>query len=80
MNLTNSEISEIKIWSYFNKKIIKFENTANSEIFKQLFCDDWERLLSHFIYNCDRNFNKFKSYLTIEQSNLLIVYIVRLTL
>ena len=79
MVITNGEIAEIQTWSYFNKKVVKFQNRANSEVFKQLFCDDWEQLLNHFIYNCDRNFNKFKTYLTNNQINDLFVYIVRLT-
>lgn len=78
MDFTKSEIAEIQTWSHFNNKVIKFQNTVNSEIFKQLFNDDWKRLRIHFIEDCNRDLNKFRTYLTNNQNNDVLIYVVRI--
>lgn len=80
MNITNSEVEEIRTWSHFNNKVIKFQNTANSDMFKELFNDDWKRLRIHFIEDCNRDLNKFRTYLTNNQNNDVLTYIVRISL
>lgn len=80
MDFTKSEIEEIRKWIHFNNKITKFQNSANGYMFKHLFDDDWERLLNHFIIDCNRNYNMFRTYLTAHQSDWLLLYIVRISL
>lgn len=79
-NLTNSEASEIQIWAGYTRKIRAFQSKANQELFIQIFKEDSERLLRHFIFDCDRQVIKFLTYLTTEQHNKLLIYIVKIEL
>lgn len=77
-NVTNSEVSEIQTWALYSRKIITFQNKANLNLFLEIFKKDAERLISHFVFDCDRKVIKFLTYLTTEQYNTLLVYIVKL--
>ena len=79
-DVTNSEVTEIQIWSLYNKKINKFVNNANTFIFHSLFKDDSVRLFESFVIKCDRDFNKFLTYLTSEQRNKILIHIVKIDL
>lgn len=79
-DITNSEINEIQIWSLYNDKITKFVNNANYIVFNNLFKEDSERLLEYFIIVCKRDFNSFLTYLTTQQRNELLIYIVKIEL
>lgn len=79
-NATNGEISEIQTWSSYNKKIKSFVNKANREIFTTLFKEDSERLLESFVLKCDRDFDKFLTYLTTDHRNNLLIHIVKINL
>jgi len=63
---------------YFTLKerMRKFENNSTLGVFKFIFDEDGDRLLRHFRMDCDNNFDKFLTYLTQEQKNILIVSIV----
>lgn len=62
----------------YSRKIITFQNKANLNLFLEIFKEDAERLISHFVFDCDRKVIKFLTYLTTEQYNTLLVYIVKL--
>ena len=59
-----------------SEKIKKFENNSTPGVFKFIFDEDGNRLWRHFRMDCDNNFNKFLTYLTQEQTNILVVSIV----
>lgn len=77
-DVTNSEVSEIQTWVLYSRKIKTFQNKANLNLFLEIFKKDAERLISHFVFDCDRKVIKFLTYLTTEQYNTLLVYIVKL--
>lgn len=60
-------------WAQINESIIKFQKNANMSTFETIFKEDAERLIRHFKYDCDSRFDKFKTYLTQEQINLLLM-------
>lgn len=79
-DVTNGEVEEIRTWVLYNRKVLLFQNRANLTLFLELFKDEEEskRLISHFVFDCDRKVVKFLTYLTTEQYNTLLVYIVKL--
>lgn len=78
-NVDNGEVFEIQTWSLFQRKILAFQNIANAFLFSKIFVEkDCERLLRHFVFDCERQVLKFLTYLTTEQYNSLLVYIVKL--
>lgn len=79
-NATNSEVSEIQTWAFYTRKIKSFQIKANQDLFKEIFKEDGERLIRHFIFDCDRQVIKFLTYLTTEQHNKLLIYIVKIEL
>ncbi len=55
------------------ESIIKFQNYANLNTFNMIFGDEGERLIRHFRNDCGCNFDKFKTYLTQDQINLVLM-------
>ena len=59
-----------------NQKIIEFKNKGKLSTFIYLFGDEeGVRLCRHFVEDCNKDYNKFRTYLTVEQSNDLLVNI-----
>ena len=42
----------------------------------EVFKEDGQRLFLHFRNDCDNNYEKFKTYLTTEQYNSLLEFII----
>lgn len=70
------DITPYKHWSQINMSLIKFSNKSNMVTFSKLFTpyQEAKRLWDNFIEpsKCNRNINKFLTYLTQEQKNELI--------
>ena len=63
-------------WSKINEAIIKFENNCKQSTFEYLFGkENGEKLWLSFVIDCDRKFQKFRTYLTNEQFNDALVNI-----
>ncbi len=77
-HLDNSQVSEIQIWSIFARKVRTFEKTSDLNVFKLVFKKEGQRLFNHFILDCESTLSPFYSYLTIEERNELLIYIVKL--
>jgi len=61
-------------WAQINTDIIKFQNYANILTFEKVFgVTDAGRLHRHFKLDCDGKYDKFRTYLTQEQVNLLLM-------
>jgi len=73
-----SEIGKTKFnhWAQINEKINKFSKNSKFSTFNYLFgVKDGARLLNHY-RECDQNYEKFRTYLTQEQTNILLINIV----
>lgn len=55
------------------ESITKFENYANTKTFKLIFGEDGLRLMQYFKNDCNSDFDKFKSYLTQDQINSILM-------
>jgi len=53
----------------------KFIKVAKLSTFSFLFGEQGGRLWKHFVIDCDRNYDKFETYLMKEQYNTLLVNI-----
>ena len=62
-------------WAQVNESIIKFQNYSNIITFEKIFGTDAGRLHTHFKLDCDGKYDKFRTYLTQEQLNLLLMNI-----
>lgn len=63
-------------WAILNEKIVHFCNYSTLKQFTYIFGDDeGERLWRHFKLDCGGIYQKFRTYLTQEQTNTLIVSI-----
>jgi len=63
-------------WGEVDRKITKFQNYANLKVFKFLFGDEeGERLWKHFVIDCNRTFRIFRTYLTDNQFDDIMVNI-----
>lgn len=61
-------------WAQINESIIKFQNYANIITFEKIFgISEAGRLHTHFKSDCDGKYDKFRTYLTQEQTNLLLM-------
>ncbi len=74
-DLTLKDKEDFKTWAIINEKIMEFSKKAKLSTFNYLFSKDGERLLKHYRYSCDNNFDKFKTYLTQDQINTLLINI-----
>ena len=60
-------------WAEVNEKIVRFCNISTLKQFNYIFDDDGQRLWQHFKGDCDSIYQKFSTYLTQEQNNILVV-------
>ena len=79
--LTELEFDEIRTWSLFTQKIKKFTNNCRLDTFQNIFGNsDGDRLFQHFRESCYNDFYKFRTYLTKDQYNKILAYIVKIEL
>ena len=73
-----SELDKTKFnhWGQINEKIKKFSNNSKLSTFNFLFGKDGERLFKCYRYDCDQVYEDFRTYLTQEQTNTLLINIV----
>lgn len=75
-DLTDLVKTKFSHWAQINEKIKKFNNNSKLSTFNYLFGKDGERLMKHYRNDCDQNYEKFRTYLTQEQTNTLLINIV----
>ena len=81
--LTDEELKLIRNWKTFEDKIVLFENKVNLDVFVELYNvkenNEALRLIKHFRNDyCNGKVKPFVSYLTTEQYNDTVVYILKL--
>lgn len=75
---TEDELDMLRKWHSFNENIKRFQNNFNMWLSNEIFGDEeGERLFLHFRLDCQNNYEKFKTYLTVDQSNTLLIAILR---
>lgn len=75
---TVDELDLIRKWYKFDTRITNFQNKFSMFESQRIFGDEeGERLFLHFRCDCNDNYKKFKTYLTTDQYNTLLVEIVR---
>ena len=74
--LTQEQIRELQTWNKIQKRINSFENKFNMQLSHEVFKEDGEKLFLHFRNDCDNKYEKFKTYLTTEQYNSLLEFIM----
>lgn len=77
-NLNDGEKQMIQNWGKMDRRITAFQKKFDMRMAKEIFGDDeGERLFLHFRLDCNDNFQKFRTYLDTNQSNILLVEIMR---
>lgn len=77
-NLTQDEKTILHNWHIFDQRIKNFKNHFTPFMAADIFGeDDGLRLFKHYRIDCDDNLDKFTTYLTKIQYDLLMVYILR---
>ena len=76
LDLSDNQKQAFGHWAQINEKIKKFSNNSKLSTFNFLFGKDGERLLKHYHHDCNYNYEKFRTYLTQEQINTLLINIV----
>jgi hypothetical protein len=78
-NIPEHLVKMVRNWSTFNKAVKGFVNTSNLLTFQKLYDDDNEgyRLYNHFLVDCNRDYLKFETYLTSEQKQTTLIYILK---
>lgn len=71
-------------WGELDRALTKFANYSNQRVFEYIFNaegekgGEGERLWVHYILDCHRDFNKFKTYLNNNQNqyNFLLINVI----
>lgn len=75
---TENELTLLRSWNKFNSCILSFQKKADLFLFDKIFTDEHgQRLFLHFRFDCQHDFQKFITYLTVEQHNALLLDILR---
>lgn len=80
LNISSSELDEIRKWSILTEKFKKFVTYCNVDTFNDIFGEEGERLFRHFRFDCNHDFIKFRTYLLNNQSNSLFTHVVKIKL
>ncbi len=81
LNISSSELEEIRKWSVLTEKIRKFVTYCNLDTFNDIFGkEEGERLFRHFRFDCNHDFIKFRTYLLNNQTNDIFAHIVKIKL
>ena len=76
--LTEQQLKNLQAWGAINQRIIKFQKGVDLAKFKDIFGDtEGERLFPHFRVDCQNLFDKFRTYLSTEQCNIVLATIVK---
>lgn len=74
-DLDNDDKKIFRNYFYLHEKIQTFINNATNKTFDFLFEEDGERLWKHYVLDCERELHKFRTYLTRQQINTLLINI-----
>jgi hypothetical protein len=76
INLIFEEDKELRkiftYWANVKEKSKNFTNKCTEKTFEKLFNNDSKRLWNNYTVKCNRNFDKFLTYLTNDQKTILI--------
>lgn len=76
--LDNSQVMDLTVWRAIQDRVKRFQDKASLSTFRDIFGEqEASRLFEHFKLNCDSYYEKFKTYLIVEQHNLLLVHIIK---
>jgi hypothetical protein len=75
-DLSNIDKAKFNHWAQINEKIKDFSKKSNLDTFNYLFGNDGKRLIMIYRDACDLSYESFKTYLTQEQTNTLLINIV----
>ncbi len=93
-DLTNEELESLRNWHRVNEKIKKFCTHSSAYTFETIFKkydedgnvieqeageqSEGYRLFQHFRFSCNQDYEKFLTYLDVDQHNALLVHIMKL--
>lgn len=93
-DLTTEQLDSLRNWHKVNEKIKKFCSQSSAYTFETIFhkydkdgevieqvadeVSEGYRLFQHFRFDCNHDYEKFLTYLTVDQHNALLVYIMKL--
>jgi len=76
--VTESQLTEIRQWATYERRLKSFKANCTLRTFNEIFGEaEGERLFVHYRSTCDYQFPKFLTYVTQEQKNKLLSYIVK---
>lgn len=74
---SEEQLYEIRTYAKFNNRIRRFRNNSTLSTFQEIFGEsEGERLRRHYS-EVNHDFEKFMTYLTLNQRNDLFAYIVK---
>lgn len=75
-NLSETQLEDLRTWRRVQDRVKSFQNKANVNTFKDIFGIHGEKLFLHFRTQCSNDYQKFNTYLDVEQHNLLLAHII----
>lgn len=70
--------TKLTYWYAIDEKLKNFANQANMGTFQLIFGEDnGERLWMHYVTKCNREYNIFKTYLTGDELNILLINVLK---
>lgn len=76
-DLEYDQVSVIQKWGEVERAVIRFGDSSKPQTFEFLFGkEEGDRLWLYYVRNCKRDIQKFKTYLTTEQNNILLINVM----
>lgn len=76
--VTEDQLKEIRQWATYERRLKSFKANCTLRTFNEIFGEaEGERLFGHYRGTCNYEFSKFLTYVTQEQKNEILSYIVK---
>ena len=76
--LSDQELDILRKWHTYNARILRFQRNASLFTFQEVFgMDIAQHLFLNFRFECQHDYQKFTTYLTVDQQNDLLIHILR---
>lgn len=75
--LTEEQLQDLRTWTKVQKRVIQFQNKATPALFNEIFGEATGfPLFEHFRNRCNNDYQKFNTYLDVDQHNKVLAHIM----
>lgn len=75
--LNEDQLRDLQTWSRVQRRVIQFQNKASPMIFDEVFGTEFgSKLFEHFKIRCNSDYQKFNTYLDVDQHNKVLAHIM----